>query len=127
MERNREDTFIVAKMVEERLTVDPMLVFALRLITSNEEFKVEKPFHCGVPLTVANVKDVLRKFGVEKEYRRELKRFVVFLELKEYDVEFFKTMGIGCENESESCEELLDDYPINYEECIVLEMLYTDL
>jgi hypothetical protein len=36
MEKNKEDQLFVAKLAEEHLTVDPLLVLSLRLIANSE-------------------------------------------------------------------------------------------
>lgn len=36
MEKNKEDQLLVAKLAEEHLTVDPLLVLSLRLIAHTE-------------------------------------------------------------------------------------------
>jgi hypothetical protein len=35
MEKNKDDKLIVAKLAEEKLTVDPVLILSLRLIASS--------------------------------------------------------------------------------------------
>lgn len=104
VEKEKDDQLAAVKLCEEYAIVDSTLVLALRAVAHSPEFRIKGALACNVAVSLTNVYEILRKFGINRNEKNELNRFVVFCDMKEIDLEFFKSEKISIEPEMTNCE-----------------------
>lgn len=67
MEKYKDDQLMIAKLCEEHATVDPLLILTFRAIAHSQECRIKGALCCNTPMSLVNVYDILRKFGINKD------------------------------------------------------------
>ncbi len=104
--------------------MDYLLLLVLRAIA--DEYKMVNALDCESSLTLGQVEILLNKFFVDKgAITNQRNKYVIFWSFEELEIGFLKERGILVQSEAENYEEISDPAPIKYEDCLMIEKVYS--